>query len=487
MNTQSQLNNDTPVELRATDKGIEVVTVGDMKKRLQEGARDALCYSVRHEYWAGATSDGVPIVADKQVAFDLVRDMTEPLQARGGVHLVLDEIDRLQRLGIGVGLNIYDHGAFTAILDQVGDAVTGEPGVVPSAADMVRARQVFDAAPRLFLWQEAMKMTNRVIEESFTQLSARTFLPTVNHNTWFTTYAYERDQDLDLGFAQYVNVAALPSSSSRQSENREPVLRNLVFFDADASWTQMELWQYAEAMANGATRKALNTSRIARARRKLAHWENVLMYFGDDQVNIKGLLSAGTEIPRVAAANKLGAAGTTAEDDRRLIVDHVANRINQTAEIFKPNVVALGLKSWLWINKQIFGTLASGNNGDTVAMTVLKAIQPMGISSLSLVPEFGYRQAEADRMEQKGMSTAEAERIAGGIDKTDVMVVMKRDPKIGEAVIGKDVTMLPEELTIRGRTEMRWVQSCGGYEAYEPEGHQIVTDIGPDTLFDEAA
>ena len=476
---QTQLSDSPPIEYRVVDNKISMITVGDMKAKLRAGARDALCYSVRHEYWEGAR-DGVPIVADKQVAFDLVRDMTEPLREKNGINVITDEVARLQTLClIDAGLHVYDHDSFLEILETVGEIVRDNA----TSEGKVRASRVLDAAPRLFLWQEAMKMTTKVIEEAFTELYARSFLPVVNYNTWFETYSYERDQDLDHGVAQYVNVAALPSSSGRQSENREPVLRKLVFFDADASWTSMELLRYAEAMQHGAPRKALNTSRMARARKKLAHWENVLLMFGDSNVGIKGILSPGTGIPTAPAAVKLGAPGSTGEDDRRLIVDHVANRIDTTAEIYKPDFVALGLKSWLWANKQIFGTLASGD-GTTVAEAILRSIMPMGVSSLALIPELGFRQAEADRMEAKGLSTAEAERIAGGIDKKDCMLVMKRSSEIGEGVIGKDVTMLPEELTSRGTTEMRWVQSCGGYEVYQPEGHEITTDIGPDSLFD---
>ena len=96
------------------------------------------------------------------------------------------------------------------------------------------------------------------------------------------------------------------------------------------------------------------------------------------------------------------------------------------------------------------------------------------------MPEVGYSATQQARLEDHGLSAAQAELYAGGDgDGLQSMVVCKRDATVLEMVVAKDRIMYPTQETHNDRVETRMLQGDGGLAIYKPEGVKIVTDVGP--------
>src|SRR5690606_34397472 len=99
--------------------------------------------------------------------------------------------------------------------------------------------------------------SEKLIEEDYTRLWARAIFPIMDLNTWLPQWTYERIDDRTT-FPELVDIEYLPSNAPRSSNNRAPAVRPLVFWHHAASWSNLELLRYAEAVANGAPNENLD-------------------------------------------------------------------------------------------------------------------------------------------------------------------------------------------------------------------------------------
>jgi hypothetical protein len=347
-------------------------------------------------------------------------------------------------------------------------------GVNPSG---VPTNRVLDSAPGIFLFTELLKRTERLIEEDFTELWARQIFPVLSLNTWLPQWSFERIDDR-TEMPQYVDVTYLPSNAPRGSENRAAALRNLAFWHHAASWSNIELMRYAEGIANGAPNIKLDQRRTNAAVRMMNVKEDLLTFFGDPDVDILGLFSpeAQTGIERVPSGGQFGS-GTT-EQDRELLTRQVKQIFIDTEAVLRPNTIMLSVASWAYVVDKRYGDAANASN-ETVLQAADATLRQFGITDILLVPEVGWSQKEEDRLKAHGIADAEAERLAGGLDGEQTMVIMKRDPDVLEMVEAKKLIMYPARETVNDRVEARMLAGGGGLAVYKPEGVKIVTDVGP--------
>lgn len=422
--------------------------------------------------------------------YSISRDSLEGPRTAGGhgfaafdLQRFSDEADRLIRRGYAKNQVAWsDDDSIYAFFDQIEKSLRN--------ATPEQARDIANSGPSIYLFTELMKRTEKLIEEELTELWARRVFAVRNLNTWLPTWTYTRESSRSNALPQYVNYDDVPSAAPRHGERRHPVVRPLVYFDEGASWTQHELWVMAEAVANGAANYNFDTKRADSARRSLLHKENLLAFFGDPEVGINGLMSDETitGVERISAPTQFGSG--TAEADRRLLIDTAMTVIEGTEKILAPNMIGLSTKSWLHCIARRYGSVDNPSD-QTVAQAALVTLSEIGISSLTWIPELGYRAAEKTDLEDKGLSATEATRLAGGIwDDTldvpaqvDTMLVCRRDPEVFELIVAKDVTMYPAAEMVRGKTEIRMVMGSGGLEFYKPAGVKLVMNVnGENTL-----
>lgn len=392
-----------------------------------------------------------------------------------------DESDRLIRYGIVKRqVDWHDDDSITAFFQDVQKALKN--------ATPNQARDIASAGPSIFLFTELLKRTSKIVEEELTMMWARRIFPIHMLNTWLPVWTYTREAEQSTSLPQYVGFDDVPSHIPRHGERRVPVTKRLVFFDEGASWTQLELWRMAEAVANGATSYPFDVKRTNSARRNLLYKENLLAFFGDPEVAILGLLSpsADTGIEHIPATVQFGS--STAEVDRSLLINTAMGVIDATDEQLAPNFIGLSNKAFLHCISRRFGSVDNPSD-QTVAQAALATLKDVGINALTRIPELGPRAAEQARLESKGVNTAMAKRLSGGIydadeeDQVDVMLFAKMDAEVVELVVAKDITNYPAIETVRGKTEIRMVMGSGGMEFYKPAGMKIVTNtVGENTL-----
>lgn len=337
--------------------------------------------------------------------------------------------------------------------------------------------RVIDNAPGIYLFTELLKRSEVLIEEDFTELYARTIFPILDLNTWLPQWLYERIDDRAM-FPQTVDVEYLPSNAPRGQENRAAVPRPLVYWHTAASWSNLELLRYAEAVANGAPNIQLDQRRINAAIRMMNWFEDCLAFFGSTQLNIQGMFSpeAQTGIERIASGGGFGS-GTT-EADRELLTREAKLIIENTEKRLAPNTIMLSTASWLYVTDKRYGDAANPSN-ETVLQAAEATLTKLGVTDVLWVPEVGWRQAQQDRLEAHGLPAAEAERLAGGIDGDQAMITMRRDPEVAELVVAKNRVMYPARETVNDRVEARMLQGGGGMVFYRPEAIKITTNVGP--------
>lgn len=340
--------------------------------------------------------------------------------------------------------------------------------------------RVIDNAPGIYLFTELLKRSEKLVEEDFTELYARTVFPIMNLNTWLPQWLYERIDDRGV-FPQTVDLEYLPSNAPRGQESRAAVTRPLVYWHSAASWSNLELLRYAEAVANGAPNIQLDQRRITNAIRMMNWFENILAFFGSPQLNIQGLFSpeAGTGIQRIASGGVFGS-GTT-EADRELLTREAKAIISNTEKRLAPNTIMLSTASWLYVTDKRYGDVANPNP-ETVLEAAEHTLRRLGVTEVMWIPEMGWRAAEQTRLAAHGIPTgvsSEAERLAGGIDGDQCMVTMRRDPEVLEMVVAKDRVMYPARETVNDRVEARMLQGGGGMVFYKPEAIKITTNVGP--------
>jgi hypothetical protein len=337
--------------------------------------------------------------------------------------------------------------------------------------------RIIDNAPGLYLFTELLKRSEKLVEEDFTELYARTVFPIMQLNTWLPQWLYERIDDRGV-FPQTVDLEYLPSNAPRGQENRASVVKPLVYWHTAASWSNLELLRYAEAVANGAPNIQLDQRRINNAIRMMNWFENILAFFGSPALNIEGLFSpaANTGIQRIGAGGVFGS-GTT-EQDRELLTREAKLIIENTEKRLAPNTIMLGTKSWLYVTDKRYGDEANPNP-ETVLEAAEHTLRRLGVTEVMWVPEMGYRLAEKTRLEAHGLPSGEAERLAGGISAEQVMVTLRRDPEVLEMVVAKDRVMYPARETVNDRVEARMLQGGGGLVFYRPEAIKITTNVGP--------
>lgn len=337
--------------------------------------------------------------------------------------------------------------------------------------------RVIDNAPGLYLFTELLKRSEKLIEEDFTEVYARTVFPIMNLNTWLPQWMYERIDDRAM-FPQTVDIEYLPSNAPRGQENRAAVPRPLIYWHTAASWSNLELLRYAEAVANGAPNIQLDQRRINAAIRMMNWFEDILAFFGSTQLNIQGVFSpaADTGIERVPAGGVFGS-GTT-EQDRELLTREAKLIIENTEKRLAPNTIMLSTASWLYVTDKRYGDVANPNP-ETVLEAAEHTLNKLGVTEVMWVPEVGWRAAQQARLEAHGLPAAEAERLAGGTDGEQHMITMRRDSEVAELVVAKDRVMYPARETVNDRVEARMLQGGGGMVFYKPEAIKITTNVGP--------
>jgi hypothetical protein len=255
-----------------------------------------------------------------------------------------------------------------------------------------------------------------------------------------------------------------------------------VFYTHAASWTNLELLQHAEAVANGATNLRLDQSRIDTAVRMMLMKEDLLAWFGDTEVDIRGLYSAEdvTGIVRTPAGAQFGSGST--EDDRQLLTRTVKEIIANSEKIHSPDTILLPTFAWLYLSDKRYGD-TSADNVQTVLEAAMLTLGRLGVSNVLWAPPVGYSAPQEKRLIAHGIPAPEAQRLAGGLgDGKQTMVVMRRSAEILEIAVAKERTMYPARSEHNDRVEVRFMQGSGDLVIYQPAAIRIVTDCGPDTL-----
>jgi hypothetical protein len=488
--------------LRILPSGVIVAKTTDELKR-EILADEVMGLAARFFSVRDTSADSQDIARDpdpkrRQRAYSLTRDAIEGpggaeyVQALDGDSLrrpsrpasvdqqrFLNEAVRLQSLGV-IALDAKLGDVFESdenicrFFDRV-RSVVHDPKL-----SMAKRKQIVDSAPSIYVFTELLKQTAVLIEEELTELWARRIFPINNLNTWLPQWSYKRYGRRGM-MPQYVDMEFTPSAANQQSERVHPVVRPIVFFDNGASWNLLELERHAEAVANGATKIALDRDRIDTARRMMLMKENLLAFFGDPEVDIHGLFSpeADTGIERITSLGTFPTGDT--ETDRTTLTNTVKQIIANTENALQPNTVMLSTLTWLYINDKRYGSVAADSN-QTVAEAALATLNKLGVSEFLWVPEVGYSATQKTRLQAHGIASAEAGRLAGGLNEKQTMVVCRRDPAVMELIVGKDLVLYPARETVQNRVEVRMLQGSGGMTFYRPEGVKIVEDIGPDTV-----
>lgn len=337
--------------------------------------------------------------------------------------------------------------------------------------------KVIDSAPGIYLFTELLKRSEKLIEEDFTELWARAIFPVMDLNTWLPQWMYERMDERSV-FPTMVDVESLPSGAPRSSNNRAGVSRPLVFWHHAASWSDIELMRYAEAVANGAPNIHLDQKRIDTSIRMMNWQEDIFAFFGDDDMDIHGVFSAEakTGIQRVASGGLFGAGST--EADRSLLTRETKLILRETEKRLAPNTIMLSTASWLYVTDKRYGD-ATNPSDQTVIEAAEATLRKLGIQDVLWVPEVGWAQAQEDRLKAHGVDASAAARLAGGLSSQQTMITMRRDPEVAELVVAKNRVMYPARETVNGRVEARMLQGGGGMVFYRPEAIKITTNVGP--------
>lgn len=337
--------------------------------------------------------------------------------------------------------------------------------------------RVIDAAPGLFLFAELLRQSERLVVEDFNKLWARSVFSVLNLNTWLPQWLYSRFDERS-SFPMPVDVEQLPAKAPRGSENRAPVPRPLLFFQHAASWTELELARYAEAIANGALNIDLSQKRIDRAIHMCNWHENLIAFHGNDDLDLHGLLSAEakTGIARVPSGGGFGSSDE--EYDRQLLTRETKAIIEEVQQSYSPDTILLPTKPWLYVTDKRYGDLANPS-GQTVIEAAQQTLEKLGVRDIMWVPEVGYNAKEKLRLQQHGMAEADAEKLAGGIDGEQCMVTMNRSADVCELVVAKERVMYPGRETRTDRVEARMLQGTGGMVFYKPASIRITTNVGP--------
>jgi hypothetical protein len=161
-----------------------------------------------------------------------------------------------------------------------------------------------------------------------------------------------------------------------------------------------------------------------------------------------------------------------------LLTRQVKQIFVDTEAVLRPNTIMLSTRTWAYVVDKRYGSVANDSN-ETVLQAAEATLKNFGITDILLVPEVGWTQKEEDRLRAHGIAEDEAERLAGGLDEKQCMVIMKRDADVLEMVEAKARILYPARETVNDRVEARMLQGGGGLAVYKPEGVKIVTDCGP--------
>lgn len=340
---------------------------------------------------------------------------------------------------------------------------------------------LFDAAPNLYIAQETIKQTGELLEEEFIQMSARSLLPSVTHNTWMDVYRYDRMSKRLSGVAQPVSLGGLDTERGVRkagSYSRTPVYKTLEFLESGASWGWYELERAAESRQYGAPNIDIVRDEIANAILQQEIVYNFATFFSYPQTKIKGLLPALEDAGRVVpAAQQLGA-GASVEDDLALFVDNFTEMLISSIMVEKPDTIALGTAAMIYISTTDYKTTDAGMN-ESLLEAIMRKLGPLGLKDIVWVPEMDYQSEQATSwFDEIGLPQSLADAWAGGLDGTNIMLMFAKNNKVGRMNIGKPIGARPQQ-KIGERTQVTYLQSLGEYDVRRPKAHRVVKDIGP--------
>jgi hypothetical protein len=410
---------------------------------------------------------------------DLSSHVEIPPGARG---LICDEVHKLkERMGIKLET---DDMSGSMVKPEVEAAAVRDWQKLIDLGRSKRAPKFLDTAPMLFTAQETVKHTNKIVEQDTRALTARSVFKMRNLNTWQLSWSHNRRSRHSAGLSEWADAGAYNPELPGTTQRRQQVVMPLAFHRARAFWDLVELARAAEARANGAPDFQLDRVPVEEGRQMCLRRENVVTYFGDVKRGLVGWLSAQalTGIERVPSPLKFGEG--TPEDDRRLLVDFVADRINKTIGVYKPDSVGLGTKAWLHVTKTIYLD-ATANSGRSVAAVAMEQLAAMGVTQLRWIPELAYQEQERDALIEAGVDATLAAIYAGGIGGEDVMSIWKDDADCLEMIVGRDLAMFPNRIEIEAAVVQSMLMSSGGVAVYQPRACTHVTNVGPDSLIIE--
>jgi hypothetical protein len=410
---------------------------------------------------------------------DLSNHVSIPPGARG---LIVDEVHKL-RERMGIKLETRDMaGSMTD--PKIEGMAARDWQTLLNLGRSKRAIEFLDNAPMLFTAQETVKHTSKIVEQDTRALTARSVFKIRNLNTWQLAWSYNRRSRHSAGLSEFADAGAYNPELPGTTQRRVQVMPPLAFHRARAYWDLVELARAAEARANGAPDFQLDRVPVEEGRQMCLRRENVITYFGDVKRGLVGWLSAQalTGIEHVPSPLMFGEG--TPEDDRRLLVDFVADRINKTIGVYKPDSVGLGTKAWLWVTKTIY-TDSVGNSGRSVAAVAMEQLAAMGVKQLRWIPELAYQVQERDALIEAGIDATQAAIYAGGIGGEDVMSIWKDDAECLEMIVGRDLAMFPNRIEIEAAVVQSMLMSSGGVAVYQPRACTHVTNVGPESLIIE--
>ena len=351
-------------------------------------------------------------------------------------------------------------------------------GTVLGQNSSMSAKQLLDSAPTLYAYGDLIYRMPEVLREVLTAPYARTVFPVLALSTWMQTWEQPAIRERS-GYAQIGNLSRTTRTPTLQHESAGRRVGSIEYMKSGADWDWLELAKAAEARDRGARiNYDFVSSRLMSARREILRTENLIVMFGLDGTNIKGLLSddnvGGTNgiLTNNSAQTFVDATPDQARD--MLLTGAIAIIENGEREA-SIDSIALGTNAWVQVNKKIY-TDAASNTGRTVLEMAVESLAKFGVRNIVWLPELDHKPARIAQLQQHGFSLANAQAYAGGRNQQNVMLTFSSDIEAGRIIEGRAIAARPPE-TAHGVTEVMMYASTGGFDLPQPKRYHLLQNV----------
>lgn len=322
-----------------------------------------------------------------------------------------------------------------------------------------------DSSDNLYFQHQLTLFLNEVDRVEYREVNARNIIPTLFVNQpGMLRWEYMQVEGYGKAEITSTNSNDMPvvNVTGRPFSNEVRELR------LGAKFSRQELIRAQFANRMGPISNDIYREKLEYARLGLLMLEQEIAWFGNADYQLKGYLSEGTGIGKEPnQGQKLQ--DQTSPADMFSILNTGVTKIAST-EGERPNTLGLGTRAFLAVNQKITGL----NNDMTVGQAFIQG-SPW-IEEIVWIPQLGFRQDLYVEL-AKTMPLAEAERLAGGIKKQDVMLTWHRDPSRSRLIVAQDLVMTPPTINDAQETTVAQFLYTGGLEIKRPRAHHILVNV----------